>query len=216
MIRRAFLIGTLGLGLCAAADKLPAGRASNDQIEIAATLHNGKDAVREVVGSDLGGDIVVVAVTVTPKGGKPLAVSPDDFILRSDKDGQRAGPFAPSQIAGKGALVVSSRGGGGGMMMDEAGPVWGGTMGRPRRLGGEGAAMGNTATVETAASIHTSDKEKEDPVLATLKAKVFPAKETAEPVSGLLYFLMEGKHKTKQFEMYYKGPAGNLSLRFRD
>ncbi len=100
-------------------------------------------------------------------------------------------------------------------MMDESGPVWGGTMGRPRRLGGEGGAMGNTS-VETETSVHTTDKEKDDPVLATLKAKVLPMKETAEPVSGLLYFLMEGKHKTKQLEMYYKGPAGNLSLRFRD
>jgi hypothetical protein len=75
--------------------------------------------------------------------------------------------------------------------------------------------MGNTS-VQTETSVHTTDKEKDDPVLATLKAKVLPMKETAEPVSGLLYFLMEGKHKTKQLEMYYKGPAGNLSLRFRD
>lgn len=215
MIFRAICIGMLSVVLCAAADKLPTGSASNDNIEVAATLHNGKEAVQAVVGSDLGGYIVIVEVVVTPKGDKPLAVGPDDFILRSDKDGQRTGPFAPSQIAGKGALVVSARGGAGGMMMDESGPVWGGTMGRPRRLGGEGAAMGNTS-VQTETSVHTTDKEKDDPVLATLKAKVLPIKETAEPVSGLLYFLMEGKHKTKQLEMYYKGPAGNLSLRFRD
>jgi hypothetical protein len=215
MILRAISIGMLGGALCAAADKLPTGSASNDNIEVAATLHNGKEAVRAAVGSDLGGYIVIVGLVVTPKGGKSLAVSPDDFILRSDRDGQRTGPFAPSQIAGKGALVVSSRGGAGGMMMDESGPVWGGTMGRPRRLGGEGGAMGNTS-VETETSVHTTDKEKDDPVLATLKAKALPMKETAEPVSGLLYFLMEGKHKTKQLEMYYKGPAGNLSMRFRD
>ncbi|MEN6533450.1 MAG: hypothetical protein ABFD89_07295, partial [Bryobacteraceae bacterium] len=62
----------------------------------------------------------------------------------------------------------------------------------------------------------TTKADKEDPLLATLKARVLKLKETKEPVSGLLYFLMEGKHKTKQLELLYKGPAGKLSVRFHE
>src|SRR5512143_225352 len=54
MIFRAICIGMLSVVLCAAADKLPTGSASNDNVEVAATLHNGKEAVQAVVGSDLG------------------------------------------------------------------------------------------------------------------------------------------------------------------
>jgi hypothetical protein len=42
-----------------------------------------------------------------------------------------------------------------------------------------------------------------------------PEKSTAEPVSGLLYFQLEGKHKPKDLELRYSGPAGRISLRFR-
>ena len=157
-------------------------------------------------------------VTVTPKTGKPLALLLDDFMLRSDKDGQRSRPFEPSQIAGRGALVVSYGGRGGAIMSEDRGPVFGGQYpggGRPRRLGGEGGAMGNTGTETAEATVHSGTKEQEDPLLATLKEKVLPEGEVSEPVSGLLYFLMDGKHKDKQLEFYYQGPAGKLSMRFR-
>lgn len=215
MARASLCLFVSCVALCPGADKKPPeGRAANEAVEIIAKAYCGKDAVRQVIGSDLGGYIVVVDVQLTPKSDKPLAVSLDNFTLRSDKDGQRSQPFAPSQIAGRGALVLSSSGRGSGMMVEESGPVWGGTMGRPRRLGGDGVGLGTSAT-STQATIHSGTKEKEDPLLATLKEKVLPQEETSEPVSGLLYFLMEGKHKPKQLELYYKGPAGNLSLRFR-
>lgn len=203
--------------LSSGADKKPPeGKASNEAVEITTRLYNGKDAVRRVLGSDLDGYIVVVDVSVTPKQEKLLAISLDDFMLRSDKDGQRSRPFAPSQIAGRGALVVSSGGRGGSVMADSGGPVWGGYPGPPRRMGGEGGAIGNTSEASTEAAVHSGAKDKENPLLSTLKEKCLPETKTDKPVSGLLYFLMEGKHKTKQLELYYQGPAGKLSTRFRN
>jgi hypothetical protein len=217
MIRTTLVAGlACAAALFSASSKPPTGNASNDSIEIGATLHNGKEAVQALLGSGLDGYIVVVDVTVTPKGGKALTISPDDFILRSDRDGQRSGPFAPSQVAGDSVMVVSSAPGGGGIAAENPGTIWGGTLGRPGRLGNGGSpGIGNTASNADAAT-QTTKAAKEDPLLATLKARVLKLKETKEPVSGLLYFLMEGKHKTKQLELLYKGPAGKLSLRFHE
>jgi len=218
MVPRIAGLMAAGVVLCLAADKQPpSGKASNQAVEITAELFNGKDEVRGLLGSDLDGYIVVVEVSIVPKTGTPLAVHLDDFILRSDKDGQRSRPFAPSQIAGRGALVISYGGRGGGVMSEDRGPVWGGSpgTGRPRRLGGDGGAIGNMAGESTASTIESSKAEHEDPLLGTLKDKVLPETETTSPLSGLLYFLMEGKHKNKQLELYYQGPAGKLSMRFR-
>ncbi len=206
----------LGFGIAAAAEKkLPAGQAANERVEIKAVLYPDKDAIRSEVGSDLGGYYLLVSVTLAPKGGDELEISPDDFLLRSDKDGQRCGPMAPSQVAGSSALVISSKGGGGGFMAENPGPVWGGYpgTGRPERLGGESATLGNTG--ESTSEGRVESTKDEDPVLATLKRRVLPVKESREPVSGLLYFLLEGKHKPKELELLYSGPAGKLALRFK-
>lgn len=192
----------------------PTARAANDKVELSATLLLDKAALRQELGTDLQGWYTVVRVWLTPKPGQALAVSADDFKLRSDKDGQRVGPLAPSQIAGKGALVVSTKGGGG-MMAENPGPVWGGWPGPPRRLGGESTIVGNAAETSTQATAQTGSAQPEDPVLATLKAKALPEKTATESVTGLLYFLLEGKHKAKNLELQYDGPAGKLFLRFR-
>jgi hypothetical protein len=219
MMLRMVTLFTLGLLPAWAADKKPAvARAENDQVGISATLYDGKEAVRQQLGSDLGGYFTVIQVALSPKAGKALTVNKDDFLLRSDKDGQRCRPFAPSQIAGRAALVVSEAGGRGGVMGENPGPVWGGipgTGGRPQRMGGDAATMGNTAESSTQATIDSGAKQKEDPVLTVLKQKALPEKETIEPVAGLVYFSLEGKHKPKDLELVYDGPAGKLSMRFR-
>lgn len=215
-----------GLVLLTAAEKKPpAAQAGNDQLQITATLYPDKDAVRQELGNDLGGYFILMKVELSPKGGKALAVSRDDFLLRSFKDGQKSEPFEPSQIAGRGALVVSTTSIGGGSMSQDRGPVWGGipgTGGRPQRLpgnrlpgqetGGGGTAPGQTAADAT---VNSGEKVKEDPLLAVLKAKILPEKETSEPLSGLLYFSLEGKHKPKDLQLQYRGPAGKLVLQFR-
>ena len=203
----------------AGADKAPpSGKASGERIEIEAVVYADKAAVRELIGAELDG-IAVVQLRVVPRGDEALAVGPDDFLLRSDRDGQRSQPFAPSQIAGNAALVVASGSSGRGAYMgQENGPIWGGapgTGGRPRRMGGDGASAGNVSDEKVQTSINSGDKEKENPLLAKLKQKMLPAKQGTEPISGLLYFSLEGKHKPKDLELVYRGPAGKLSIRFK-
>lgn len=149
-------------------------RGENESVVITATLYAKPDAVKELLGSDLGGHYIVVAVEVTPRFGKQVAVNRDDFILKTDKDGERSGPFAPSQIAGRGAMVVRQTGGAGASgMHDNDGPIVGGypgSMGPPRRLGGDGVGdAGAPAGAE--AKTRTGSSEKEDPMLGVLKKK---------------------------------------------
>src|SRR5450432_951797 len=91
----------------AADKKLPIEQTSNDLVDITATAILDKDQIRQELGSDFGGDIVLVRVTVRPVSDKPIKVSLDDFLLVSGKDGQRSEPYSPSQIAGSDALVVT-------------------------------------------------------------------------------------------------------------
>jgi hypothetical protein len=200
---------------CLGADKKPPeGTVSNSALEITAKVYTDKDDIKKILGSDLDGYFTLVDVRMAPKPGTKLAVTRDDFALRSDKDGQRASPFHPSQIAGSAVLVVSSVGSGS-LKAENGGPVWGPPMGGPPvRAGTDGPTIGNSASGSQASS--APGKNQEDPVLSVLKEKVLPEKEIAEPVSGLLYFLLEGKHKPKDLELMYQGPAGRLSLRFKN
>lgn len=208
----------LAAGAAAGEKGLPTAAKSNDKLAITATLLSDKAAIASELGSDLGGDFTVVRIQVTPKDG-PLALSRDDFTLRSYKDGQKSGAFHPSQIAGRGALIVSS-GGGAAIMRGNTGPVWGGGPGgpggRPRQLPGQSGNLGTgSVSTEAKATVDDGGKAKEDPVLAVLKAKVLEEKEIATPASGLLYFSLEGKHKPKDLSLMYSGPAGRLILEFR-
>src|SRR5258708_38232149 len=109
--------------------KLPSGEASNEAVAVIATALND-DEMQQIFGSDFDHNYAVVEVTLTPKGGKPFDVHPDDFLLRSDQTGSHSGPLAASQIAGSETLVVhqteTKRGGGfgggfGGIMMGGGG-----------------------------------------------------------------------------------------------
>jgi hypothetical protein len=192
-------------------------RGENESVVITATLYARPDAVKELLGSDLGGHYIVVAVEVTPRFGKQVAVNRDDFILKTDKDGERSGPFAPSQIAGRGAMVVRQTGGAGASgMHDNDGPIVGGypgSMGPPRRLGGDGVGdAGAPAGAE--AKTRTGSSEKEDPMLGVLKQKELPETKTDKAVSGLLYFPME-KQKVKDLELRYAASGDKITMRFR-
>jgi len=62
MYGKAILALSLPL-MAAAADKgPPTAQAGNDTVTISATLYQGKDAVRGLLGSDLGGYFIVVKV----------------------------------------------------------------------------------------------------------------------------------------------------------
>lgn len=221
MIYRIGWLALLSIGWLAAADKkLPVEQTSNDMLDISATVMIDKEQIRQELGSDLGGEIMVVRVTVRNVTDKPIQVSLDDFTLLSDKDGQHSQPYSPSQIAGSASLVVTPQGTRQGIGGRGNGPVWGGvpgTTGRPQQLPGNGGGIGSTggepAGVE--AKVEAGKSDEANPLLATLKAKVLPEKEITESISGLLYFQMVGKLKPKDLELHYKGPAGRLALRFR-
>ena len=211
MRARAVVIGWMGVAiLCAGDKKVPLRSTENDVLEITATALADPLAVKQALGSDLGGHYIVVDVRVAPKDGRKVTISRDDFLLRTDKDGERTTPFVPSQIAGKGALVVSTGAGSSGVMMGSPGG-WGpyGPLGGGGVMGG-----GSEAGTETRATVKSGAKDKADPILEVLKEKILPEKETEAAVSGLLYFPME-KQKLKDLELIYKTPQGKLSLRFK-
>jgi hypothetical protein len=216
--KAAILALCLPLVALASEKQPPAGQAANDSVAISATLYQGKDAVRELLGSDLGGYFLVVKVEMTPKGAKPLAVDRDDFLLRSYNDGQKCQPYAPSQIAGRAALAVVPVGGGE-VRAQNGGPVFGapGVGGMPQRLPGNQGTVGSatSGTEGVDAKVNDSVSSKDDPLLKVLKAKILPEKRTSEPLSGLLYFSLEGKHKPKDMALQYKTPSGVLSVSFR-
>ena len=209
----------VGLGLAAAAmifggDKKPPVRSTeNDLVQVTATAMADREAVKQALGSDLGGHYIVLEVQVTPKDGRKIQINRDDFLLRTDKDGERTTSFAPSQIAGKGALVISQGGSSGGTYVGPSGPGWG-PYGPPIMNGGGIGGGGSDVPGETQTRVNSGSKDKADPILEVLKQKILPEKQTEVPVSGLLYFPME-KQKLKDLELIYSTPDGKLSLRFK-
>jgi len=191
--------------MLAADKKLPIEEASNELVDISAVPLD-KDQIRQELGSDLEPGFVVVRVKFRPVSDKPLQISLDDFLLVSAKDGERSEAFAPSQIAGNTSLMVTPQGAKTGS-------------GRPRPsfgIGGLYGGVGNATTqTPTDSKVEAKHSDKDNPLLAALTDKVLPEKEVNEPISGLLYFQMNEKLKTKDMEFHYKGPGGRLTFRFR-
>jgi len=189
----------------------PTVKTGNADVELTATLYVDKVSIAQLLGSDMGGYYVVVSVRLAPKNNEKIKVFRDDFQLRTDRDGERSKPFAASQIAGRGALVVTRTYEGGGVAAENGGPVFGGGIGG-LGMGGIGNSGG---TISNSAKIDSGSKSKESPILASLNEKILPEKEIDQPVSGLLSFPIEPKHTIKDLELIYSGPGSKLSLRFR-
>jgi hypothetical protein len=201
----------------AATEHQPAGSAENESLDISAVVYADRDSIRGLLGSDLDGNYIVMDTRVSPKYEKEISIERDQFVLRTDKDGERSTPFTPSQIAGRGVLVVSQSGSGGGFMGDRAGPMIGGYPGGgpPERIGSNSPVVGNSAgETTTEAKAHSGSKDKEDPIMKVLREKMLPEKKTDQPISGLLYFPL-GKQKVKHLELLYNGPGGKMAIRFK-
>jgi hypothetical protein len=195
-------------------------QAGNEKVDIFATPLLDPAEIRQALGADLPPGVIAVQVKVVPKGEEPLSVSHDDFTLLSHKDGQRSGAFEPSQIAGSATMVVRQTIEGGGYGTQTQRPIWGGIPGaggRPTMAGpASGVSSGSTQGQEKAeASVHSGDQKDANPLLKLLTEKMLPDKESLQPISGLLYFPIEGKQKIKDLELIYKGPAGKLFIEFR-
>jgi len=195
---------TLGVSLMAGDRKPLPGQAGNDDVDIEASLIIGHDEITSAIGSDIGEGYVLARVKVMPKGGTPLRVGPDDFTMISRKDGQRSTALAPSEIAGKGALVVKR-----GDSDSRKGPgLYAGGLG-----GGLGSSPG-TVQRDVIKGTQVDDNAKATPALAALTEKILPDKETKTPIEGLLYFSISGKLKPKDVAIVYKGAAGKLVMEF--
>jgi hypothetical protein len=180
----------------------PTNKTGNAMVEMTATLYADKESIQQLLGSDLGGYYVVVEVRLAPKNDEKIKVYRDDFQLKTDRDGEKSKPFSPSQIAGRGALIVtpsSSEGHGGGLGIG---------------LGGFGMGSG-TEAVTNSSKMDKGSKNKANPMLGVLNEKVLPEKETDQPISGLLFFPMEPKQKNKDLQLTYAGPGSKLMLRFK-
>jgi len=213
MRARGFVIGFMAAAVLFGGDKkTPVRSGENDFLEITVTPLADRESIKQALGSDLGGHFILMDVKIVPKEGRKIAIQFDDFTLKTNKDGERTTPFAPGQIAGKGAMVLteveSARGG----WQSPGNPNWGG-YGPPVMNSGVGGGSSNGPS-EPHATVKSGSKDKPDPMLDVLKQKALPEKETEAPVSGLLYFPME-KQKLKDLELWYKTPEGKLVLQFK-
>ena len=197
----------MALWLPAAKKTVGTGRGENEDLILNVTLYTDAAGVKELIGDELGGHYIVADVKVEPKYGKDITIDRDDFQLRTDKDGERTKPLAPSQIAGRG-LVLTRTGGPGGLG-EERPRGWSIGMGGGG-MGTGGVAADNPANVK--ATMESGDKN--NPLKKLLDSKVLPEKKTDQPTSGLLYFPMENQ-KLKDLELTYGGRENLIRIRFK-
>jgi hypothetical protein len=180
-------------------------RGENEELVLEATIYVDPADVKEVLGDDLGGHYIVAEVKVQPKYGKEVSIDRDDFVLRTDKDGEKAKPFVGNQIAGREALVVTRT-------EDTSNKHHSGIS-----IGGMGGGVGTGSGSDNGAAtskIQNGATVKENPLQKLLDDKILVEGKTRNPLSGLLYFAME-KQKMKELELYYGGKENRISLRFK-
>ncbi len=211
---RALLISGLllvsALNLCAAKKVIsPTSSAGNENVDIVATIVLSQDEVKQKLGADAGQGIVLLEVKVIPKTDTPVQVNPDDFILLAHDDGERSKPFAPEELAGAGAMVLTHS-------ADKVRKT-GSSIGMGGMMGGIGG--GNSSPGNPTPTVAHTKMEDKRPgnadLLHALEAKQLPAKESKDEVDGYLYFPLNGKHKLKNLAVLYRGPAGRLNLEFQ-
>jgi hypothetical protein len=205
----AFLLAS-ALLVSAAKKTTASGRGENEDLILNVTIYIDSVAVREALGDDLAGHYIVAQVKVEPKYTKEITIDRDDFVLRTDKDGDRTKPMAPSQVAGRGGLVLTRNDGPGGLGAERSRGWSIGGMG----MGGGGRGTGGPENTGVKASTEKSDKEKESPLKILLDAKVLPEKKIEEPTTGFLFFPMENQ-KMKDLELVYGGRENRIRIRFK-
>jgi hypothetical protein len=205
----AFFLASALLVSGAAKKTTATGRGENEDLILNVTIYIDSAAVKEALGDDLGGHYIVAQVKVEPKYTKEIAIDRDDFVLRTDKDGDRTKPMAPNQVAGSGGLVLTRNDGPSGQGAERSRGWSIGGMG----MGGVGAGAGPQNT-GVKASTEKSEKDTENPLKKLLDAKVLPEKKIEEPVTGFLFFPMENQ-KMKDLELVYGGKENRIRIRFK-
>jgi hypothetical protein len=185
-MKRAVLM--LALATLLAAKDPPSGKASDASVDIAATLLDPA-ATQQATGSDFDKAYTVIHVTITPLGGKPLLMQPDDFLMRVKSDSDSSGPLSASQIYGAG----------GGLVLHRA----------EESIGTIRTNMGNTGVT---AATQTSHVDAE--TIKALQAKLLQAGKTTSPVSGLLFFPISKKGH-RDLDLVYTSPTSKVHVEFR-
>jgi hypothetical protein len=219
-MRASFLAAFLGVVVAAAADAPPAPvSVKTADVEITARLIIDPQGQIKAVGSELNRQYVIVELSVTPRGGYPLTLSRDDFLLRSERDNERATADSPDRIAGAAVLVLGSGRTTRAPIHSESGdPVYVGGIpgtgtGPPRRVGVQNDTFG-TGPGSSSSSVNSSTA-KTTPLLDALRNKELPLGETGKRASGYLYFSVDPKQKAKNFHLHFKGPTESADLRFK-
>jgi hypothetical protein len=189
---------------------IASSRGENEDLVITATLHLDPADIKEMIGDDLGGHYIVAEVKIEPKFGKDIAVDRDDFTLRTDKDGEKATPYAGSQIAGRGALIIGQESRNEGI----ASPGWTGVKVPVVKNGGTPKAKPAEGDKPAPQQPAAKEEPADNPLKKALDAKILPEGKTTEPVSGLLYFPLE-KQRMKDLELVYGGRENRIRLRFK-
>ena len=216
MFLRLSLAALLAALLLSAAKKTSGtNHGENEDVVVTATIYTDPADIKNLLGDDLGGHYIVADVKVEPKYGKEIAVDRDDFILRTDKDGERDRPYEGSQIAGRTALVVGKT---------KAAPTQDSQpdyrdvpvpIGGPLMYPGAGVGVGGNGGAVDAnkAAVKKDSSDAPNPLEKLLDEKILPDGKTAKAVTGLLYFPME-KQKLKDLELLYGPKETRISLRF--
>ncbi len=188
-------------------DKKAYNEVSAETVTLTGKAYLDPAAVKQLLGYDLGGHYIVVQMTVTPKGDKPISINLNDFQLFCEGDGDRTQPQSPAEIAAADTLVLKRGQSGIGSLGEETGTTWSGV--------GFGGRSSKKKQDDTADSTTVKQGKKDDTLKGVLTEKGLPEKETTQPVSGLLYFPME-KKKLKDLVLFYPTPNGKLRLYFKE
>ncbi|SPF34309.1 conserved exported hypothetical protein [Candidatus Sulfopaludibacter sp. SbA4] len=187
----------------AAKKTVATAKGENEDLILTVTLYIDPTDVKQAVGSDLDGHYIMADVKVDPKYGKDITIDRDDFVLRSNDTGEKTTPFAASQIAGRGALIIAQS--------EEKKKKHGWSMGGPVMIG-SGSGAGEDDKDKPAPKMVNG--EEENPLKKVLEGKILPEKKTDQATSGLLFFPME-KQKLKDLELRFGGQENRISLRFK-
>jgi len=212
LFKRLVLIALCAGAVSTAKDEKSYNQVSTDTVTLMGKAYITPDAIKQLVGSDLGGHFIVVELTVSPKAGKPVNIQLDSFTLFAE-GGDRTKPETPAEITAPSSMVLKQGEAGIGSLGEAPGVKWSGVGfggGHPSKPKDDKDKAKKDAPKPTPQA-----GENDQTLKATLEKRALPEKETSEPVTGLLYFPME-KKKLKEIVMFYDTPNGKVRMYFRD
>ena len=189
-------------------------------MEVKARLVRDREEMKQLVGSDLDGDFILVEMDVKPLYGAKIELKRDHFLLRTYRNNDTSTAQSPDRIAGDAELVLGK----GetvtvGIYSQETNgiPVGGapGTGTRPRRIGGGDNMAGGGIKTNGKGEVNQRNKESDGSVLARLQKNELPLGEVDDIVHGYLYFQLSPQEKPKNLTLNYHGPAGEFQILFK-